>query len=60
MNKSLLKLNVDIIYAQNVLKNYLNKKDKIDVQNVDKKIGLFQLIMNNIKNILNIKDNNDN
>ena len=47
------------MYAQNVLKNYLNKKDKIDVLNIDKKIGLFQLIMNSIKNILNIKDNND-
>ena len=47
------------MYAQNVLKNYLNKKDKIDVLNIDKKIGLFQLIMNSIKNILNIKDNNN-
>ena len=47
------------MYVQNVLKSYLLKENNISVQNVDKKIGLFQLIMNNIKNILNIKDNND-
>ena len=47
------------MYVQNVLKNQSDNKNKIDVLNVDKKIGLYQLMMNNIKNILKIKDNNN-
>ena len=58
-NKNLLKQNVVIIYVYNVIKNQLNIKNKMNVPNVDKKIGLFQLIINSIKNILNIKDNNN-
>ena len=34
-NKNLLKLNVVIIYVLNVLKNYLNIENKINVQNVE-------------------------
>ena len=38
----------------NVIKNQLNRENRINVQNVNKKIVLFQLIMNSIKNILKI------
>ena len=55
MNKSSLKLNVDTMYVQNVLRNYLNKKDKISVQNVDKKIGLYKQMKNNILITLYVK-----
>ena len=51
-NKNSLKLLVVIIYVYNVLKNYLNKKNKIIVQNVENKIGLLQLMIININNIL--------
>ena len=47
-NKNSLKLNVDIIYVYNVLKSYLLKENKIIVLNVNKKIGLYQLMKNNI------------
>ena len=48
-SKNLLKLNVVIMYVWNVLMNYLNKENNMSVQNVDKKIGLFQLTNINIK-----------
>ena len=48
-NKNLLKLFVVIMYVWNVLMNYLNKENNMSVQNVDKKIGLFQLTNINIK-----------
>ena len=53
-NKNLLKLIVNIIYVLNVLKNQLETNNKIDVLSVNKKIGLLQLIKNNIKSLLNI------
>ena len=53
-NKNLLKLIVNIIYVLNVLKNQLETNNKIDVLSVNKKIGLLQLIENNIKSLLNI------
>ena len=37
------------MYVWNVLMNYLNKENNMSVQNVDKKIGLFQLTNINIK-----------
>ena len=40
------------MYVQNVLKNQLNKKNKIIVLNVEDKIGLFQQMIININNIL--------
>ena len=48
-SKNLLKLFVVIMYVWNVLMNYLNKENNMSVQNVDKKIGLFQLTNINIK-----------
>ena len=48
-SKNLLKLNVVIMYVWNVLMNYLNKENNMSVQNVGKKIGLFQLTNINIK-----------
>ena len=53
-NKNLLKLFVDTMYVYNVLKIYLLKENKIIVLNVNKKIGLYQLMKNNIRNINNI------
>ena len=55
MNKSSLKLNVDTMYVQNVLRNYLNKMDNMNVHNVDKKIGLYQQTKNNILITLCVK-----
>ena len=40
------------MYVYNVLKSYLLKENKIIVLNVNKKIGLYQLMKNNISNIL--------
>ena len=37
------------MYVWNVLMNYLNKENNMSVQNVDKKIGLFQLTNINIR-----------
>ena len=51
-NKNLLKVVVNIIYVLNVLKNQLETNNKISVLNVNKKIGLLQLIKNSINNIL--------
>ena len=53
-NKNLLKVVVNIIYVLNVLKNQLEINNKISVLSVNKKIGLLQLIKNNIKSLLNI------
>ena len=44
-NKNLLKPNVDTMYVQNALKNYLNINNRmiaLVVQNVEDQIGLFQ------------------
>ena len=40
------------MYVQNVLKNQLNKKNKTIALNVEDQIGLFQLMIININNIL--------
>ena len=42
------------MYVYNVLKSYLLKENKIIALNVNKKIGLYQLMKNNIMNINNI------
>ena len=44
---------VDIIYVYNVLKDWLNSRNNLYVQNVSIKTGSCQLMKNNIKNIWN-------
>ena len=47
------------MYVQNVLKNQLNKKNKTIALNVEDQIGLFQLMIININNILIINTMED-
>ena len=53
MKENLLKLNVDMIYVQNVIKIYYKMNNIINVLYVNKIIGRYQQTKNNMINIFN-------